>query len=118
MTYFDLNNRLKLKRLDEDGYDVVRFRGEEYKFAMGYDRFTENMLKHFPGERKALENYVSKLKEINKSVDIYNVRDFKDTNAEYFKYFSIGIDQLSRFDHFKSGIEKCAGGHGSALCRN
>ncbi len=38
-TYFDLNSRLKLKRLDEDGYDVVRFEGEEYKFAMGYERF-------------------------------------------------------------------------------
>jgi all-trans-retinol 13,14-reductase len=90
--YFDLNRRLKLKRLDEDGYDVVRFKGEEYKFAMGYDRFTETMLQHFPGERKALESYVDKLKEIKKSVDIYNIRDFKDTNAEYFKYFYIGID--------------------------
>ncbi len=91
-TYFDLNKRLKLKRLDEEGYDVVRYMGGEYRFAMGYDRFTDTFLKHFPGEGKALENYVSKLKEINKSVDIYNVRDFKDTNAEYFKYFSIGID--------------------------
>jgi len=91
-SYFDLNNRLKLKRLDEDGYDVVRYRGEEYKFAMGYDRFKETLLEKFPGERKALEDYVSKLREISRSVDIYNVRNFQDTNAEYFKYFSIGID--------------------------
>jgi all-trans-retinol 13,14-reductase len=90
--YFNLNNRLKLKRLDEDGYDVVRFKGEEYKFAMGYERFIHNMLIHFPGERKALDSYVSKLKEIKKSVDIYNFRDFSDTNAEYFKYFGLGID--------------------------
>ena len=90
--YFDLNRRLKLKRLDEDGYDIIRYQGEEYKFAMGFERFVENMLMHFPSERTAIEKYVSKLKEIKKSVDIYNMRDFSGTNTEYFKYYSISLD--------------------------
>jgi all-trans-retinol 13,14-reductase len=91
--YFDLNRRLKLKRLDEDGYDIIRYGGEEYKLAMGFERFTETMLQHFPGERDALEKYVSKLKEIKMSIDIYNMRDFSGTNSQYFNYFSISLDQ-------------------------
>jgi all-trans-retinol 13,14-reductase len=91
--YFDLNRRLKLKRLDEDGYDIVRFGGVDYKFAMGFERFAETMFMQFPGERDAIEKYVSKLKEIKTSIDIYNMRDFSGTNSDYFTYFSIGLDQ-------------------------
>ena len=73
-SYFDLTQKLKLKRLDEDGYDIIRYRDKEYKFAMGYERFLETMVQQFPDERNALENYVSKMKEISESVDIYNLR--------------------------------------------
>jgi len=59
---------------------------------MGFERFTENMLVHFPGEHKALEKYTSKLKEIRKSIDIYNLRDFTGINSEYFNYYSISLD--------------------------
>lgn len=92
--YFDLNRRLKLKRLDEDGYDVIGYEGEEYKLAMGFERFSDTMLMHFPGERDAIEKYVGKLKEIKKSVDIYNMRDFSGTNSDYFNYYSIGLDHF------------------------
>ncbi len=91
-SYFNLNNRLKLKRLDEDGYDIVRYNDREYKFAMGYDRFADTMLGYFPGESKALNDYVGQLQKIRKSVDIYNLRDFSDTNSEYFKFFGMGVE--------------------------
>jgi all-trans-retinol 13,14-reductase len=92
--YFDLTGKLKLKRLDEDGYDVIRHGDREYKFAMGYERFKETLLEQFPGERSALDKYVDKLKEINSSVDIYNMREFSGSSTEYLKYYGIGIDQF------------------------
>jgi len=90
--YFDLTRRLKLKRLNEGGYDVVRYEGKDYNFAMGYERFLETMLGHFPGEREALSKYVSKLKEINSSVDIYSLRDAGGSSTQYFQYYSIGFN--------------------------
>jgi all-trans-retinol 13,14-reductase len=92
--YYDLIMRLKLKRLDEDGYDIMRYNGKEYKFAMGYERFIDTMSQQFPDERIALKNYVQKLKEVNNSVDIYNMRDFSPiNNTGYFKFYGIGVDQ-------------------------
>jgi monoamine oxidase len=35
--YFKLSGKLKLRKLDENAYDIVRFGGKEYKFAMGYE---------------------------------------------------------------------------------
>ena len=89
--YFDLNSKLRLKRLDEDGYDVVRYDGRDYKFAMGYENFTETMVEQFPGEREAIEKYVSMVQEIRDSVDLYNLENLSASNTAYLKYYGISI---------------------------
>lgn len=89
--YFDLNSRLKLKRLDEDGYDIIRYDGKDYKMAMGYDRFAETMIEQFPGEKKAVQLYVAKLKEIRDSVDLYNLENISSSNTNYLKYYGLSI---------------------------
>jgi all-trans-retinol 13,14-reductase len=92
--YFRLSDNLKLKRMDENGYDIVNYNGREYKFAMGYDRFTETMLQYFPKEREALMKYTAKLREISESVDLFNFRESSKHQTGYLDYFSIGIDDF------------------------
>ncbi len=46
--YFGLTDRLKLKRMDEDGYDIVKYNDREYKFAMGHDKVHGNHAGVFP----------------------------------------------------------------------
>jgi len=90
--YFGLTDKLKLKRLDESGYEIIHYGGKEYKYAMGYERFVETLSEHFPHEHEALTKYTDKLKEISSAVDLYNLRDFKGSNAGYMDYYSHGID--------------------------
>jgi all-trans-retinol 13,14-reductase len=94
--YFNLNDRLRLKRLDEDGYDIIKLGEKEYKYSMGYERFTDTMLNYFPGEKEAIEKYTSKLKEISSSVNLYNLRNSSNRQTRYFDYFSIGMDDYLR----------------------
>ncbi len=89
--YFDLNSKLKLKRLDEDGYDIIRYDGKDYRFAMGYENFAETMIAQFPHEREAIRKYVSMVKEIRDSVDLYNLENLSASNTTYLKYYGIGI---------------------------
>ena len=91
--YFDLSEKLRLIRLDENGYDIIRYKDKEYKFAMGYERFMETMLQQFPGEHESLTKYVSKLREINQTASLYNLRELKEVGPEYFEYYSQGMDQ-------------------------
>jgi all-trans-retinol 13,14-reductase len=90
--YFGLTGKLRLKRMDETGYEVIRYAGKEYKYAMGYERFYETLAEKFPHEREALQKYTGKLKEISSAVDLYNLRDFSGTNSSYMDYYSQGID--------------------------
>jgi all-trans-retinol 13,14-reductase len=90
--YFKLTDKLKLRRMDENGYEIIQYKGKEYRFAMGYDQFSETMLEYFPDEREAIAKYTGKMKEISTSVDLYNMREYTNNKTGYFEYFSVGID--------------------------
>ena len=92
LKYFKLAGALNLKKLDEEAYEIIRFDGREYKFAMGYDRFSEKMLSYFPGERNAIKNYTDKLLEISRSVDLLKMNELPGQRSGYFNYFTIGIN--------------------------
>lgn len=85
--YFNLSQNLKLMRLDENGYDIIRINDEEFSFANGYEKFYEQMIQKFPTEKEAVKNYITKLQEIGNSVDLFNLRDIQGTPA-YFNYYN------------------------------
>ncbi len=75
--YFDIMDKLRLKRMDMDGFDRITFGEEEreYPFAQGYDRFVERLVEHFPRERKNIEDYTHKVKKLCKEFPLYNLED-------------------------------------------
>ena len=73
-------DKLKLKRLDEDGFNLIHFNGREYKHAMGYERFKEELLQQFPNENKSLDTYIHKLNEVVDSMNLYNLREIENNN--------------------------------------
>lgn len=74
--YMGIMQDLKLKKLDELGYDAVTFENdpEEYKHAQGYDNFVEVLTEKFPLERENLEKYVHHLRSLCDSFPMYNVK--------------------------------------------
>ena len=83
--YFGLMQELKLQKLDEDGYDMISFKGDPqlYPHAQGYDNFIERLAAIFPHQRDALRLYINKVKEVCLAFPMFNLSsDTKDfTNA-------------------------------------
>jgi all-trans-retinol 13,14-reductase len=92
--YFKLSDKLNLKRMDKDGYDIIRYQDKEYRFPMGYDNFLDTMVEYFPHERESLRKYTFKMKEISNTIDLYNLRELSKDQTRYFDYFSVGIDDF------------------------
>ncbi|MGZ3863727.1 MAG: phytoene desaturase family protein [Bacteroidia bacterium] len=93
--YFGLMDKLKLMRLDEDGYDHITFRGDKnvYKHAQGFDNFVETLAAQFPGERENLQRYVDKIRHICDFFPLYRIRmerkevsgaDFLETDTKAY----------------------------------
>lgn len=73
--YLGIYDGLELRKLDEDGFDVISFDGDpnEYPHAQGYDNFVMQLLKYFPGEEETLRKYCTRLKEVCSSFPLYNL---------------------------------------------
>ncbi|MBN2481058.1 MAG: NAD(P)/FAD-dependent oxidoreductase [Bacteroidales bacterium] len=93
-SYLNLTERLKLRKLDEEGYDVIRYRGREYEYAMGYQRFVDTLARKFPREKNALAAYTGKMLEIGETVNPCKVRENKPVTSKYLEYYN------TSYDHF------------------
>lgn len=73
-SYFGLNGKIALKKLDQNGFDRICLNDEEFVFANGKENFVENLSQKFPNERKNIEKYISKIYEISDHSNLYNLR--------------------------------------------
>jgi all-trans-retinol 13,14-reductase len=73
--YLGIMDDLKLKKLDEDGFDIISFEdtNEEFPHAQGYDNFINQLVKYFPEEKVAIEDYCEKVRTICDSFPLYNL---------------------------------------------
>ena len=79
--YFGLVDKLKLRKLDEEGYDVLSF-GEdanEYRHAQGYAQFESGLSKSFPHESENIRAYTRMIRETIESIPLYDL----DHTLEY-----------------------------------
>lgn len=84
--YFGVMDSLRLRKLDEGGFDTVVFRGREYRFGMGYDRFAGNLISDFPHERENIVKFCEYLKRIGGTIGVGNLRRglISDEGMAYF----------------------------------
>lgn len=74
--YLGIMDDLNLKKMDEDGFDIISFEeeNEEYPHAQGYHNFVEQLAKFFPEEKKAIHDYCQKVIETCDSFPLYNLQ--------------------------------------------
>lgn len=75
--YLGIMDDLKLKKLDEDGFDIITFGDDptEYKYAQGYGRFEDSLIAQFPEEGKAIRTYAEKLRDTCSKFPLYNLKN-------------------------------------------
>ena len=102
LKYFGIADKLKLRKLDIDGFDTISFEGDdqEYGLSQGYDQFAGGLLQHFPEEKAAIKQYIAGIKAVTDNFPMY-----KPGGVESFH---IPV----------STLEKCAFGFLDALSQN
>lgn len=73
--YFGLMDKIKLKRMDMDGFDHITFNGDPtvYKHAQGYDNFIRVLSEQFPEEHENIKKYCDKIREICDFFPLYRL---------------------------------------------
>ncbi|MEO8935087.1 MAG: NAD(P)/FAD-dependent oxidoreductase, partial [Xanthomarina sp.] len=74
--YLGIMEELALKKMDEDGFDIISFDDDEkeYRYAQGYEYFIENLVQKFPDEAGAIQAYCDKIKETCDKFPLYRLK--------------------------------------------
>ena len=90
--FFSLTDKIRVKRLDEDGFDRISFgdNNQDYKFAIGYDNFIKTLLKRFPKEKESLETYIKDLQKLTADFELTQVEAPFNFNLKS-KYYRTNI---------------------------
>lgn len=87
-SYLKLAEAVPISQLDKNGYDVFSINGQTYRYASGYEQFTETLCESFPNNSKDIRRYVQQLREIASASPLYNLRKVEDNvfiEADYIK---------------------------------
>jgi len=120
--YFGLVDKLKLQRMDTNGFDTIKFGDDNssYKLAMGEERFVESLSKDFPKEKKAIKIYMQKLNDVSDSLNLVNLRETSLFGSVQNKYLSLSasefiktITQNTKLQNVLSGNNSIYAGDGN-----
>lgn len=85
-SYLGIMKSMKIKRLEENGFDHIHLNGEHFSFAMGHDNFIESLCSQFPKDRESIVNYTEAIRRVGNlsSVDVLKKGLFTLDGMEYF----------------------------------
>jgi len=74
--YLGIMDDLNLKKMDEDGFDIISFEDDhtEFPHAQGYENFVNHLAEFFPEEKANIQNYCNKIVETCDSFPLYNLQ--------------------------------------------
>ena len=74
--YIGIMDDLNLKKLNEDGHDMISFGDEDQEFphAQGHENFINQLVNFFPEEREAIQKYCEAIVTTCDSFPLYNLR--------------------------------------------
>ncbi len=74
--YLGIMDELNLKKMDEDGFDIISFEDDQTEFphAQGYDNFINHLATFFPDEKANIQKYCDKIVETCDSFPLYNLQ--------------------------------------------
>lgn len=74
-SYLGIADKLRLKRMDRDGFDRITFDGDsnEYPYAQGGENFIDQLCRYFPDERRGIEQFYAKMQAVCKLFPLYRL---------------------------------------------
>lgn len=95
-TYFGIVDKLKMKRLDENGFDLIHFKDKVYSYAAGHERFVDALTKEFPKERGALTEYAERLKMIGNGINKHQLLSGQLSSGDLSSFHKSAWEEINK----------------------
>lgn len=93
-TYFGIRDSLKMMRMDPDAFDIIRYDGREYPYAMGHAHFADTLSHYFPSEKDAIRHYVRLLEETGRTISVEELKKGHLSTGNMDKFYHSAWQQI------------------------
>lgn len=104
-TYIGIMDELKLKKMDENAFDVISFDDDtnEYPHAQGYENFIQQLTAFFPEEGEVIKRYCEKIQYTCDSFPLYNLKEGAGYSSEILSINAKAyLDELTSNEKLKA----------------
>ncbi|MDP4282461.1 MAG: NAD(P)/FAD-dependent oxidoreductase [Bacteroidota bacterium] len=95
--YLGIMKKMKIEKLDPNGFDRIVIKEKEYPLAQGFDNFIQQLLLCFPEAEGSLKQYISEILKISNAFPLYHF-DLPDGNMEKPFVLSSAFDFFNLFN--------------------
>lgn len=93
-TYFGIIDKLKIRRMDEEAFDLICYQDKFYPYAMGHERFIDTLSHEFPKEKESIRQYVGLLKSVGRSISPEQLRQGKLSSGTIDYFYTSAWQQI------------------------
>lgn len=94
LRYLEIYDDITLSPLDNDGYDVVAFGKERYKFPIGKENFIRQMSEYFPSQADNIRRYYETVELIANASSLHSLK-YAESDAQVTTEYSLrSIDDV------------------------
>ena len=94
LRYLEIYDDVTLSPLDKDGYDVVAFGKERYKFPIGKEQFIRQMSEYFPHQADNIRRYYETVELIANASSLHSLK-YAESDAQVTTEYSLrSIDDV------------------------
>ncbi len=79
--YLGIIDKIRIKKLDVNGFDKILLGDKQYDLPMGFDRFYDKMCTYFPHEKNGIKSYLDLMQKQSKIIDVFNLDPNTSQNA-------------------------------------
>ncbi|MFO7615249.1 MAG: FAD-dependent oxidoreductase [Bacteroidales bacterium] len=82
--YIGIAGKIPLKKMDDTGYERITVGDDDtvYRHAMGWENFSQTLIRQFPEEREAISHYVDNISEAIKGIPLYHLENAFSYNMD------------------------------------
>jgi len=85
-SYLGIEDRTGLVKMNSGAYEKIYLGDQVFSYAGGLEAHRERLLEYFPEEARAIDTYLSTLKEIWDSTPVLKLRDFRNSLEAETRY--------------------------------
>ncbi len=90
----DIKEKIRLSRLNTDGYEVIALNGKKYKLANGRNNFINELCRDFPEQRENLERYWDIIEKVASSSSLHSLEMNDNGDIFHMEYQMRAMDEV------------------------